>query len=77
MPRRIAYSDALTERDWDVLRALATGATDVEIADTLRIAFSTVRTHLEHIFVKVGVPARGGAIAWYWQHQHLDPATPA
>ena len=55
-------SAALTRRELDVLRLLADGATNRRIAGTLGIAPSTVGTHVEHIFAKLGVTDRSEAI---------------
>ena len=56
-------SAALTRRELDVLRLLADGATNRRIAGTLGIAPSTVGTHVEHIFAKLGVSNRAAAVA--------------
>lgn len=52
---------ALTERELDVLRCVARGAGNKEIAATLRIAAPTVKAHLVHIFEKLGVENRTAA----------------
>jgi DNA-binding NarL/FixJ family response regulator len=54
---------ALTEREWDVLRLVAAGGSDKEIARTLFISELTVRKHLEHIFTKLNVHSRTAAVA--------------
>lgn len=56
-------SAALTRRELDVLRLLADGATNRRIAGTPGIAPSTVGTHVEHIFAKLGVSNRAAAVA--------------
>ena len=48
----------LTAREDEILRAVADGATNREIADELWISPHTVRTHLQHIFQKLGVRTR-------------------
>lgn len=53
----------LTDRELDVLRLLGTGASNREIAKTLFITEATVKTHLVHIFDKLGVDSRSRAIA--------------
>jgi len=53
----------LTERELDVLRLLATGASNPEIAKTLFVTEATVKTHLVHIFGKLGVDSRSRAVA--------------
>ncbi|WP_336670327.1 helix-turn-helix transcriptional regulator [Tsukamurella sp. USMM236] len=54
---------ALTRRELDVLRLLADGATNRRIAGTLGIAASTVGSHVEHIYAKLGVSSRAAAVA--------------
>jgi DNA-binding NarL/FixJ family response regulator len=52
----------LTERERDVLRLMADGKTDREIADTLSLKFNTVRNHTRHILEKLSVNSRQEAI---------------
>jgi DNA-binding NarL/FixJ family response regulator len=51
-------SEVLTERETDVLRLLAKGQSNKEIAQTLNIGEQTVKTHVSHILSKLGVPSR-------------------
>lgn len=53
----------LTERERDVLRLLDTGASNREIAKTLFVTEATVKTHLVHVFEKLGADSRSRAIA--------------
>lgn len=53
----------LTERELDVLRLLDTGASNREIAKTLFVSEATVKTHLVHLFDKLGADSRSRAIA--------------
>lgn len=53
---------ALTEREVDVLREVATGATNAEIGQRLHLAETTVKTHLARVFVKLGVRDRVQAV---------------
>jgi DNA-binding CsgD family transcriptional regulator len=53
----------LTTREAEVLRWAATGRTNTEIGKLLGVGRSTVKTHLEHIFQKLGVTNRAAAVA--------------
>ncbi len=50
--------EALTERETEVLRLLALGQSNKEIAHTLSIGEKTVKTHVSNILAKLGVPSR-------------------
>ena len=50
--------EPLTERETEVLRLLAQGKSNKEIARALHIAEQTVKTHVSHILDKLGVPSR-------------------
>ncbi|BBZ62984.1 LuxR family transcriptional regulator [Mycolicibacterium monacense] len=58
----------LTARELEVLRLLATGATNREIAHTLVISEKTVARHLGNIFNKLDVSSRTAATAYAYQH---------
>jgi DNA-binding NarL/FixJ family response regulator len=50
--------ETLTERETEVLRLLARGCSNKEIAQTLSIGEKTVKTHVSNILSKLGVPSR-------------------
>lgn len=52
----------LTSREQEVLEHVATGATNREIADALFVSEATIKTHLVHVFEKLGVTSRGQAV---------------
>jgi DNA-binding NarL/FixJ family response regulator len=66
----------LTGRECDVLRLIAAGMTNREIAQTLAIAESTVKTHVEHVIAKLGVPDRVRAAVWASRHGYAEPPAP-
>ena len=54
----------LTRRESEVLRQLAHGLTNKEIAQALGISYETVKEHVQHILRKVGVADRTQAAVW-------------
>jgi DNA-binding NarL/FixJ family response regulator len=52
----------LTDREWEVLDLLASGARTEEIAQTLVLSTETVRSHLKNLYRKLGVRSRAEAI---------------
>jgi DNA-binding CsgD family transcriptional regulator len=56
---------ALTAREIDVLRALAAGKTNAQIALSLFVAEGTVKSHVKHILRKLGAANRTDAVAKY------------
>jgi ATP/maltotriose-dependent transcriptional regulator MalT len=52
----------LTHRELEVLELVAQGLTNRQVAHALFISPATVRTHLEHIYEKLGVRTRTGAV---------------
>lgn len=63
LARRIGRPDAaLSRRETEILRALATGASNQDVAAELFISPATVKTHLVHIYQKLGVDNRTAAV---------------
>jgi DNA-binding NarL/FixJ family response regulator len=58
-----ALRDVLTERELEVLRLVAAGTTNREAAKRLFISEATVKTHLLHLYAKLGVRDRAAAVA--------------
>jgi HD-GYP domain-containing protein (c-di-GMP phosphodiesterase class II) len=58
----------LTEREIDVLRLLARGHTNRQIARQLTVSPKTVSNHVEHIYGKLGVSSRAAATLFATQH---------
>jgi len=75
--RDAARLEELTDREHAVLRLMARGATNAEIAATLYVAEATVKTHVGSIFMKLGVRDRAAAIVFAYDHGVVSPgATP-
>ncbi|HKD74350.1 MAG TPA: response regulator transcription factor [Ktedonobacterales bacterium] len=60
----------LTERELEVLRHIARGRSNAEIATELVVSDATVKTHINHIFAKLGARDRAHAIVLAQEH-HL------
>ena len=54
--------DSLSEREQEVLRLIASGLSNAEIADQLVVSYSTVKKHVNHIYSKLGVKNRTQAL---------------
>lgn len=64
----------LSPRELEVLRLIARGATNRDIAGKLFITEATVKTHLLHVFAKLGVKDRAAAVAAAYETGLLKPA---
>jgi pimeloyl-ACP methyl ester carboxylesterase/DNA-binding CsgD family transcriptional regulator len=64
--------DALTPREIEVLREVADGATNKEIAAALGIAVSTIERHLVNLYPKIGARGRADAVAYALRHRLHD-----
>jgi two-component system, NarL family, nitrate/nitrite response regulator NarL len=53
----------MTDRERQTLRLIAEGLTAPAIADSLHLSTATVKTHLQHIYAKLGVSERAAAVA--------------
>jgi DNA-binding CsgD family transcriptional regulator len=61
--RELRGEPNLTPRQWEVLRRVATGASNTQIARDLGLSEATVRKHLENVFLRLGVQSRTEAVA--------------
>jgi DNA-binding NarL/FixJ family response regulator len=69
--------ELLTEREQEVLRLMARGGTNAEIAAGLYVAEATVKTHVGRIFAKLGVRDRPGAIVFAFDQGLVMPGAPS
>jgi DNA-binding CsgD family transcriptional regulator len=68
LPAHASLPAGLTQREAEVLRLVAGGASNREVGERLWISEATVRRHLANIFRKVGVGSRTAASAWAHEH---------
>jgi DNA-binding CsgD family transcriptional regulator len=61
--RELRGEPNLTPRQWEVLRQVAKGSSNTQIARALGVSEATVRKHLENVFLRLGVQSRTEAIA--------------
>jgi DNA-binding CsgD family transcriptional regulator len=61
-PQQQGLVEGLTARELDVLRLAATGISVDDMADRLFVSPNTVKTHLTHIYAKLGVRGRSDAV---------------
>jgi DNA-binding NarL/FixJ family response regulator len=61
--RRTTGASSVTEREVQVLELLARGLGNREIARELFVSEATVKSHLSHVYAKLGVDTRAGAVA--------------
>jgi DNA-binding NarL/FixJ family response regulator len=68
-PHSAALPDELTPREAEVLRLIAAGLSNGEIADTLVLSAATVKTHVNRIFYKTGARDRAQAVRYAYEHR--------
>ncbi len=60
--------DDLTTREIEVLKLIAAGLSNTEIAAALVVSAATIKTHINHIFQKTGARDRAQAVRYAYQH---------
>ncbi|NTW35907.1 MAG: response regulator transcription factor, partial [Syntrophobacteraceae bacterium] len=65
---RASYPGGLTAREVEVLRLVARGLTDAQVADDLVLSRRTVSTHLSSIYSKLGIGSRSAATRFAVEH---------
>jgi DNA-binding NarL/FixJ family response regulator len=69
-------AEPLSQRELEILELVAAGSTNREAAARLFISEATVKTHLLHIYAKLGVGDRAAAVAEAFNRGLLTPGTP-
>jgi DNA-binding NarL/FixJ family response regulator len=64
----------LTDRELTVLRAMATGATNAEIAEELFLSVATVKTHVARVLAKLGLRDRVQAVVYAYESRLVIPS---
>ena len=64
----VTLPDGLTDREAEVVRLVATGRSNAQIAADLVLSEKTVARHLSNIFTKIGVGSRTAAAAYAFEH---------
>jgi DNA-binding NarL/FixJ family response regulator len=67
-PAADAAPNGLTAREVEVLRLIAAGKSNPEIARQLFVSEATVKTHINHVFAKTGARDRAQAVRFAYQH---------
>ena len=67
-PAPSALPDDLTPREAEVLSLIAGGLSNGEIAATLVVSEATIKTHINHVFAKVGARDRAQAVHYAYTH---------
>jgi HD-GYP domain-containing protein (c-di-GMP phosphodiesterase class II) len=71
-PRRSISVAGLSAREVEVLSLLVRGLSNKQIASELTVSPRTVGSHVEHIYTKIGVSARGAAAMYAMRHGLVD-----
>jgi len=72
-PPEAPLPDDLTPREADVLRSIAAGQSNAEIAEALFISEATVKSHINHLFAKIHARNRAEAVRYAYDHGLVTP----
>jgi DNA-binding NarL/FixJ family response regulator len=64
----VTLPDDLTPREVEVLKLIAAGLSNADIAEALVVSAATVKTHINRIFYKTGARDRAQAVRYAYQH---------
>jgi DNA-binding NarL/FixJ family response regulator len=67
-----AEAEGLTRREIDVVRLVAQGLNNRQVAKEMVVSQATVKTHLNHVLAKLALEDRGALIAWAWRYGLAD-----
>jgi DNA-binding NarL/FixJ family response regulator len=65
-------AEGLTRREVDVVRLMAKGLNNRQVAREMVVSQATVKTHLNHVLSKLALEDRGALIAWAWRFGLVD-----
>ncbi|MFL6110474.1 MAG: response regulator [Catenulispora sp.] len=74
-PAKSAPADDLSPREAEVLRLIAAGHTNREIAKKLFVGEATVKSHINRIFTKTGCRDRAQAVQYAFTHGYAEPGS--
>jgi len=70
---RQPVKETVSQRELEVLQLVASGVTNREVAERLFVSEATVKTHLLHIYAKLGVNDRAAAVGAAFEKGLLTP----
>ena len=71
--RPVAALDGLTERELEILRAVAAGLSNAEIAERCVISYATAKTHVSRLLTKLGARDRAQLVIAAYEHGLVSP----
>lgn len=72
----VSWPSGLSDREVEVVRLVATGATNKDVARALGISAKTVAHHVAHVYDKIGTRSRAGTTLFALEHGLLGPGIP-